>query len=267
MRILIILSCLLLGSCSDWPLPMVTWTNDAGAFNAPKPKDIVHLPPPRDGKVVVAVYSFMDKTGQRKDSATIAKLSSAVTQGGESILLKSLEDAGDGNWFRVVERVGLEDLLKERQLIRSARDEAKDPKQIGSILYAGMIIEGSIVSYDTNIRTGGIGVRYLGIGPDTQYQEDMVTVSIRAISTQTGEVLLTVNTQKTILSYTLGVAVFKFFDLGTQSFENEVGATKTEAGIYALKSALDLAVEQLIIKGESKKIWGFSSTFKQEIIK
>ena len=61
---------------------------------------------------------------------------------------------------------------------------------------------------------------------------------------------------------TLGVAVFKFFDMGTQSFENEVGATKTEAGIYALKSALDLAVEELIIKGERKRLWKFSSTFR-----
>ena len=259
MRILLL--CLLLTGCSSWPSPFVMWTNEPELLDI-KPKEKVILPSPKDGKIVVAVYSFMDKTGQRKDSATIAKLSSAVTQGGESILLKSLEDAGGGMWFRAVERVGLDNLLKERQLIRSARDEAKDDKRIGSILYAGMILEGAIVSYDTNIRTGGIGIRYLGIGPDTQYQEDLVTVSLRAISTQTGEVLLTVNVQKTILSYTLGVAVFKFFDMGTQSFENEIGATKTEPGIYALKSALDLAVEELIIKGERKSLWKFSSTYK-----
>ena len=86
-----------------------------------------------------------------------------------------------------------------------------------------MIIEGGIVSYDTNIRTGGIGVRWLGIGPNTQYQEDVVSVSIRAISVQTGEVLLTVNTQKTLLSYTAGVAIFKFYDNGTKNFESEIG--------------------------------------------
>jgi curli production assembly/transport component CsgG len=258
----IILLCILLTGCSGGILtPFNVFTNEPKVLAVKEKREII-LPPPKDGKVVVAVYSFLDKTGQRKDSATIAKLSSAVTQGGESILLKSLEDAGEGNWFRVVERVGLDNLLKERQLIRSARDEAQDDKQIGSILYAGMIIEGSIVSYDTNIRTGGIGLRYMGIGPDTQYQEDMVTVSLRAISTQTGEVLLTINVQKTILSYTVGVAVFKFFDMGTQSFENEVGATKTEAGIYALKSALDLAVEELIIKGERKRLWKFSTTFR-----
>jgi curli production assembly/transport component CsgG len=262
MRILLL--CLLLTGCSGGILtPFNIWTNEPELLSV-KEKQKTILPPPKDGKVVVAVYSFLDKTGQRKDSPIIAKLSSAVTQGGESILLKALEDAGDGMWFRVVERVGLDNLLKERQLIRSARDEAKDEKQIPPILYAGMIIEGAIVSYDTNIRTGGIGVRYLGIGPDTQYQEDMVTVSLRAINTQTGEVLLTINVQKTILSYTLGVAVFKFFDSGTQSFESEIGATKTEPGIYALKSALDLAVEELIIKGEKKSLWRFSKHFNRE---
>lgn len=255
MRI-IILSIFFLTGCSTWLTPFNMWTNDPELLEV-KQQDTTRMPLPKDGKIVVAVYSFMDKTGQRKDSGTIAKLSSAVTQGGESILLKSLEDAGNGMWFRVVERVGLDNLLKERQLIRSARDEAKDDKQISPILYAGMIIEGAIVSYDTNVRTGGIGVRYLGIGPDTQYQEDMVTVSLRAISTQTGEVLLTVNVQKTILSYTLGIAIFKFFDAGTQSFENEIGATKTEPGIYALKSALDLAVKEMIIQGEHKRLWNF----------
>ena len=259
----IILMCLLLTGCSSWLTPFNVFTNEPELVGIrEKHKSI--LPPPKDGKVVVAVYSFLDKTGQRKESSTIAKFSTAVTQGGESILLKSLEDVGNGMWFRVVERVGLDNLLKERQLIRSARDEVKDESHIGSILYAGMIIEGSIVSYDTNIRTGGIGLRYMGIGPDTQYQEDMVTVSLRAISTQTGEILLTINVQKTILSYTAGVAVFKFFDMGTQLFENEVGATKTEAGIYALRSALDLAVEELIIKGERKSLWKFSEHFNRE---
>jgi curli production assembly/transport component CsgG len=216
-----------------------------------------HLPPPKDGKIVVALYSFGDKTGQRKDSNMIAKFSTAVTQGGETVLIKALHEAGDGKWFRIVERVGLDNLLKERQLIRSAREEAKDTKGISPILYAGMIIEGGIVSYDTNIRTGGIGVRYLGIGPDTQYQEDVVTISIRAISTQTGEVLLTVNTQKTILSYTAGVAVFKFFDNGTKNFESEIGISQTEASIHAIKSATDRAVEELIIQGEKQGMWQF----------
>lgn len=251
MRLLILLLCIALSSCTAIPSK-----KDAELIpDSPRVKPV--LPPPKDGKIVVALYSFGDKTGQRKDSGTIAKFSTAVTQGGETVLIKSLQEAGNGKWFRIVERVGLDNLLKERQLIRSAREEANDKHAISPILYAGMIIEGGIVSYDTNIRTGGIGVRYLGIGPNTQYQEDVVTISIRAISTQTGEVLLTVNTQKTILSYTAGVAVFKFFDNGTKNFESEIGISQTEASIHAIKSATDRAVEELIIQGEKQGMWQF----------
>ena len=215
------------------------------------------IPEPASGKIVVGVYSFTDKTGQRKEGGSIAKLSSAVTQGGETILIKALQDVGDGKWFRVVERVGLDNLLKERQLIRSAREEAKDNTSLRTILYAGMIIEGAIVSYDTNTRTGGFGVRYLGIGPNTQYQEDLVTVSIRVVSVNTGEVLMTVASEKKILSVAESVAVFKFYDSGTKSFENEIGVTTNEPGVYALKAAIQDAVEQMVIKGEEKGIWKF----------
>lgn len=223
----------------------------------PQRKQKTYIPEPSSGKIVVGVYSFTDKTGQRKDGGNIAKLSSAVTQGGETLLLKSLHEAGDGKWFRVVERVNLDNLLKERQLIRSAREEAKDGTPLRTILYAGMLIEGAIVSYDTNIKTGGFGVRYLGIGPNTQYQEDMVTVSIRVVSVSTGEVLLTVNAEKKLLSVAQSVAVFKFYDSGTKNFENEIGVTSNEPGVYALKSAIDLAVEEMIIQGEKKDLWKF----------
>lgn len=216
------------------------------------------FPEPESGQpIVVAVYSFTDKTGQKKDSANVAKFSSAVTQGAESLLLKALADVGDGQWFRIVERVGLDNLLKERQLIRSAREEAREPNILRPILYAGMIIEGAIVSYDTNKRTGGIGVRYLGIGPSTQYQEDIVTVSLRAVNVQTGEVILTVNTQKTILSVATSISTFKFFNQGTRAFENEIGSTSTEPGVYAVKAAIDLAVEEMVYQGEAKGLWKF----------
>jgi curli production assembly/transport component CsgG len=253
---LILLLCFFLTACGG-PMNFIKKNPEEMQSQTTVKREKTILPEPAKGKLVVAVYNFGDKTGQRKDSNMIAKFSTAVTQGGETVLIKSLEEAGDGKWFRIVERVGLDNLLKERQLIRSAREEAKDTSTIRPILYAGMIIEGGIVSYDTNIRTGGIGVRWLGIGPNTQYQEDVVTVSIRAISVQTGEVLLTVNTQKTLLSYTADVAIFKFYDNGTKNFESEIGLTQTEASIHCIKSATDLAVEQLIIQGEKKGMWQF----------
>lgn len=260
MKSFIILFALILSGCVAPPVKFNT--DEAEKVEPTKFKR--PFPEPATGKpIVIAVYSFQDKTGQKKDSGTIAKFSTAVTQGGESLLLKALADVGDGRWFRIVERVGLENLLKERQLIRSAREESKEQNILRPILYAGMIVEGAIVSYDTNKRTGGFGWRYLGIGPSAQYQEDIVTVSLRAVNVQTGEVILTVNTQKTILSVATSIATFKFFDNGTKNFENEIGSTSTEPGVYAVKAAIDLAVEELVYQGEAKGFW----KFKEEKLK
>jgi curli production assembly/transport component CsgG len=253
----LLLSALLVGCAA----PPIDLDGPYEAENVAPTKFKRPFPEPESGQpIVVAVYSFQDKTGQRKDSQNIAKLSSAVTQGGESLLLKALADVGDGKWFRIVERVGLENLLRERQLIRSAREEAKEGNILRPILYAGMIIEGAIVSYDTNKRTGGVAWRYLGIGPSAQYQEDMVTVSLRAVNVQTGEVIMTVNTQKSVMSVATSFATFKFFDQGRTAFESEVGSTTNEPGVYAVKAAIDLAVEELVYQGAAKNLWKFKQT-------
>jgi curli production assembly/transport component CsgG len=255
-KLILIFALLLTGCTATGPItPMKFNTNEAEELPPIELKR--EVPPPDKGKVIVAVYSFKDMTGQRKYQTGVASFSTAVTQGGEPILIKALQDVGDGQWFRVVERVGLDNLLKERQLIRSARDEAGDPANLRPVIYAGMIIEGSIISYDSNVRTGGFGWRWLGIGPSTSYNEDVVTVSLRAISTQTGEVLATVNVRKTLLSYQIGVSTFKFFDQGTRAFEQETGLSSTEVSVYVVKSAVEKAVEQLIFDGEKKGLWKF----------
>jgi hypothetical protein len=130
-----------------------------------------------------------------------------------------------------------------------------------------MLLEASIVSYDSNVRTGGLGWRWLGIGPSTSYNEDVVTISMRVVSTQTGEILLTTNVRKTLLSYQIGMATFKFFDAGTKAFENEIGMSSTEVGIFVLKSATEKAVEELIFDGEKKGLWKFKTSKQEEVVK
>ena len=225
----------------------------------------IPFPEPESGQpIVVAVYNFLDRTGQKKDSPTVAKFSSAVTQGAETLLLKALADVGDGKWFRIVERVGLDNLLKERQLIRSAREESKDPKSLGPILYAGMIIEGGIVGYDSSTKSGGNAYRMLGIGPQTQYSEDIVTVSLRAVSVNTGKVLVSVTVQKIIYSASDSLAILKFVKNGTQAFEFESGLTINEPGTLAVKTTIEAAVVELLKEGEKKGVWEFKQKEKEE---
>ena len=212
---------------------------------------------PATGKLVAAVYGFTDKTGQRKPSEKMANISTAVTQGAEVWLIKALQEVGGGEWFQVVERVGLDNLTKERQIIRQARQSVGDERVLKPMLFAGVIIEGGIIGYDSNVLTGGAGARYLGIGPSTQYRKDVVTVTMRMTSTQTGEVLLSVSTTKTIISTGSSMTFFRFFDMGTTSVEVEAGHTINEPVNYAVRVAIEQAVVELIKAGEKRKLWKF----------
>ena len=229
-------------------------------------EQLVSLPYP-NRKTVVAVYSFPDETGQRKPSETLSSFSTAVTQGAVHILIEALRDAGKGNWFAVVERSGLDNLSKERQLVRNTF-ESYSGKEASTILkpmlYAGMIMEGAIVGYDTNLRTGGSGARYLGIGMKNQYREDKVTVVLRAVLVQTGEVLLNVTATKTILSTAKGGDLFKFYEMGTTLVEAETGSTDNEPVSYAVRAAIEAAVYGLVMQGLEKEVWDFDYTQLRE---
>lgn len=220
-------------------------------------KEFNTLPPPATGTVVAAVYGFNDKTGQRKPSDKLANISFAVTQGAETWVIKALQEVGGGSWFKVVERVSLDNLTKERQIIRQARDSVGDQRQLKPMLFAGILVEGAIVGYDSNTLTGGAGARYLGIGPSTQYRQDVVTISMRAVSVQTGEVLVSVSTTKTIISTGSSLTFFRFFDMGTQAFEAEMGHTINEPVNYAVRVAIEQAVVEMIKEGARKNYWAF----------
>ena len=232
-------------------VPMIVPTSTEQLLNLPTPNQ----------KSVVAVYSFNDETGQRKASDTMSSFSTAVTQGAVHILVEALRDAGKGNWFVVVERSGLDALTKERQLVRNtfeSYNKDKDGRTIlKPLLYAGMILEGGIVGYDTNLRTGGNGARYLGIGMKNQYREDRVTVVLRAVLVQTGEVLLNVTATKTILSTAKGGDVFKFYEVGTELVEIESGSTDNEPVTLAVRAAIEAAVYGLVMQGLEKEVWDF----------
>lgn len=216
------------------------------------------FPPIASGKpVTIAIYSFLDKTGQRKPADNIANISTAVTQGAEVYLIDSLMALSDGDFFDVVERSGLDNLIKERQIIRNARAEAEENKDLGALKFAGIIVEGGIIGYDTNKFTGGAGARIMGIAPHATWRVDVVTVGLRMISVLTGEVLLNVSTEKTILSTSVGINVFKFYDQGTKVLEVESGTSTNEPVNYAVKQAIQQAVIEMAKEGKVKGYWDY----------
>ncbi|MGS1016474.1 CsgG/HfaB family protein [Allosphingosinicella humi] len=212
--------------------------------------------------VAVAVYGFTDQTGQFKPSETGQTLSRAVTQGAGSILVKALQDAGNRQWFTIVEREQLKNLLNERQIIREMRErylgeQGVNPQALPALLFAGVLLEGGIIGYDTNTVTGGAGAGFLGIGAHTEYRQDTVTVYLRAVSVRTGEVLTTVTASKTIASKSLGASAFRFVAF-KELLEAEAGFTTNEPDQLALQQAIEKAVYGLIMEGVDLKLWDFA---------
>ena len=212
-------------------------------------------------KPVVAVYptAFTDQTGQRKSNSEFALFSTAITQQPNALLIRALKHAGNGDFFTVVERVGLDNLTKERQLIRSAREQSSSEddkrKVLRPLLFAGVLIEGAVISYESNLATGGIGARYLGIGSSIQYREDSVTVTLRMVSVATGEILIEVMTEKTIFSYGKSEDVFRFIEMGTELVEVELGNSRNESTTIALMKSIESAVLELINVGYDRSFW------------
>jgi curli production assembly/transport component CsgG len=224
-------------------------------------RELLYIPPPA-APIAVAVYDYPDQTGQLRASDTVQSLSRAVSQGGTSILVRALQDAGNGNWFTVVERENLDNLLKERQIIREMRQrylgETETPASVlPSLLFAGVLLEGGIIGYDNNVETGGIGARYLAIGAAREYRRSTVTVHLRAVSVRTGEVLSSVVTSKTVASVALQSSVFKFVSYD-ELMEFEAGVTANEPSQIALQQAIEKAVYALILDGVNNGLWDFA---------
>lgn len=218
-------------------------------------------PPPRP--IAIAVYGFTDQTGQFKPSEVGQTLSRAVSQGGGSILVKALHDAGNRRWFTVVEREQLKNLLSERQIIREMRERylgesAINADALPSLLFAGVLLEGGVIGYDSNTVTGGAGAAFLGLGARTEYRQDTVTVYLRAVSVRTGEVLASVSSSKTIASRAISASTFKFVAF-KELLEAELGITSNEPDQLALQQAIEKAVFGLIMEGIDLKLWAFAS--------
>ena len=241
-----------LSACSGTMKPMHTERASHGTLSKAYP-ELKQLPEPEE-KIVAAVYRFRDQTGQYKSSDRVASWSTAVTQGATSILMKAMEESG---WFVPIERESISNLLNERQIIQNIRQQhsgPQGPQPLPPLLFAGVMLEGGIIGYDTNVVTGGVGARYLGVGGSGMYRKDQVTIYLRAVSTQSGRVLKTVHTTKSIISQQLESGVFRFIDTN-RLLEAEAGYTYNEPPVMAVTEAIDEAVKQLILEGVEENIW------------
>ncbi|ACU07759.1 Curli production assembly/transport component CsgG [Flavobacteriaceae bacterium 3519-10] len=253
-KIALLTPLIFLSSCTLFNLPTNSEKSTLGEVT-PYTPEIKNLPAPKE-KIVVGVYKFRDQTGQYKAAENGASWSTAIPQGTTTILLKALEDS---RWFTPIERENIGNLLNERQIIRSTRKEyagndANEAALLPPLLFAGIILEGGVISYDTNVMTGGIGARYFGLGAGAQYRQDRITVYLRAVSTSSGEILKTVYTSKTILSTSINGNFFRFIDT-ERLLESDIGITQNEPVHLAVTEAIEKAVLSLIVEGVRDNLW------------
>ena len=211
--------------------------------------DLINLPRPR-GKVLAAVYGFRDQTGQFKKQPN-SNFSTAVTQGAGAMLVRAMLDSG---WFIPVEREGLQDLLTERKIIRAGLKKNNPDASLPSLTSANVLLEGGIVAYDTNVLTGGLGVRYFGIGASDLYRMDQVTISLRAVDIRTGRVLKNVFTTKTVYSYEVDAGVYRFVSF-KRLLEAEAGFTRNEPAQLCVLDAIEAAIVHLVVGGIKDNLW------------
>lgn len=214
--------------------------------------ELRELPTPA-GVITAAVYSFRDLTGQYKPAPS-NNLSTAVTQGADAILLKALLDSG---WFAPVERSSLQHLLTERKIVQSSTLESNrdnPPPALPPVKPAQILFEGSIVSYDTNIHSGGSGLRFLGVGGSQTYREDRVVVNLRVINIENGAVIHSVNSAKRLFSRTVDGGIFAYVD-ADEILESEAGYGYNEPSHVAISEAIESALIHVIAEGIVRNSW------------
>ncbi|MFC3124051.1 CsgG/HfaB family protein [Pseudoroseomonas globiformis] len=252
---------LTLAACGTTPATMMAESPTFGART--ESRDALRGLPAPAQRLDVAVFNFQDQTGQHRPNENFAEYSFAVTQGGASILINALRDAGGANrWFHVLERNRLADLLQERQIIRANRAEhlgadGQPLPPLAPLRNAGIMLTGGIIGYDSNVLTGGAGASFLGIGGSTEYRRDNVSVYLRAVSIASGEVLVSVTADKTIYSVALQGLANRYVGWN-KLLQIEGGVTTNEPRQLAVRQAIEKAVHGMILDGADKGYWRFA---------
>lgn len=237
---------LLLSSCSLIPKPDIN-ISPASIDPASSVMQALQQQGRPRSAIPVSVYAFRDQTGQYKPQANVSSFSTAVTQGATAMLTQILLDSG---WFLPLEREGLQNLLTERKIYGSNKNSAELPP----LKEARLLFEGGIIGYETNLSTGGIGAEYFGIGASELYREDQVTVYMRVIDVHSGQVLLSVSSNKKVFSQELRAGLFRYVSLNRLA-EAEAGYSTNEPVQYCVRQAMETAVVELITQGQQRGFW------------
>lgn len=245
-KVFLILASLVMSGCALMPKPTEINVQPAEIDAPSSTMTTLKRSPLPQTRIPVSVYAFRDQTGQYKPQANVSSFSTAVTQGATSMLTQMLLESG---WFLPMERENLQNLLTERKIHNSSKN-----KELPPLSEARLLLEGGIISYDTNVSTGGIGAEYFGIGASELYREDQVSVYLRAVDVYSGQVLVSVSANKKVFSQELRAGLFRYVSLNRLA-EFEGGYSTNEPVQLSVKQAMEKALVELIEKGLDMGYW------------
>ncbi len=196
------------------------------------------LPPPRRS-LDVTVYNFPDLTGQNKEKRQFR----GVLAGSHARWQRDPDRRADQG--------GRRQLVQCRRAQRPAAaptgtpDHSKHPHRrrgdkapsLPPLRFAGILLEGGIIGFDSDETTGGVGANYLGVGPNVQYRQDIITVALRAVSVQTGRIVASVTTTKTIYSLQVQGTAFLFAAVD-QILQADLGFTKNSPATLGVREGV-----------------------------
>ena len=89
---------------------------------------------------------------------------------------------------------------------------------------------------------------------------------MRLVSVQSGQVLLSVTTTKTIYSVGIAANINKFVAVD-KLLQAETGFTQNEPTQFAVREAIELAVYSLVVEGADQGLWHFKNrAFEKTVI-
>jgi curli production assembly/transport component CsgG len=129
--------------------------------------------------------------------------------------------------------------------------DVEEPLQ--SLLLPGILITGGAVSYDRKVSQRFTGFGFASVNGRNEIYSDNVTVVLRAVSVQTGEVLESVYVSKEVLSQMNSINVLNIVNNSTLAVE--AGLVSNEPVSVAVRTAISAAVRELYIRGLARGWW------------
>lgn len=186
----------------------------------------------------VAVFDFDDKTQHRWYWWT----GQPVGQGMADMLTTELVKSGK---YRVIERQGIESIIKEQKLGLSGAVTTQSAAKVGQLLGVELAIVGAVTEF--GYKKSGIGgtLKKKGFGLGIKSASASVGIDVRFINTNTGEIIAAENVRKEESKKGLAINTQKLSFKNRNDFDQSLVGKATRKAIQEIMQKIDAQMNHL----------------------